>query len=131
MNGAFPKVPRLTRDHGGHAFKDQRPAKWAGMIGFLAGRGYSSVAIAEALGDGTMPETIRAMITRRWKVVPPHTPGTPVEIVIGMRKRDRTGIEKRAAEHGLTTEEYCRRILVHGSMPKDRYREIVGDLFER
>jgi hypothetical protein len=125
-------VHRLSRHRGGNAFVERKSHAWAGLIGFLAGRGYSSVAIAETLADGTHPATIRALITKRWFLRPPASPkgAATCEFVISMRAKDREALARRAASRGLSVEEYCRRILVHSSMPKDRYRDIVDDRFD-
>ncbi|SFV32249.1 hypothetical protein SAMN05216456_1585 [Devosia crocina] len=111
---------------GAPVFLERRPQAWAGMVGFLAGRGYSSVAIAERLNDGTHPATIRAMVTRRWKLRPPGArKGRMVDVMVPMRAKERAAIEKNAAARGLTSGEYCRRMLVCASMPRDRYGEFV------
>jgi len=113
---------------GAPTFSERRPQAWAALVGFLAGRGYSSVAIAETLNDGTHPATIRAMVTRRWKLRPPGAGrDRMVEIIVPMRVKDRNTIEKNAAARGLTAGEYCRRMLVSVSMPRDRYAEFVRE----
>jgi hypothetical protein len=35
------------------------------MVGYLTGRGFTSKKIAEVVGDGTIPETVRG-VWRRW-----------------------------------------------------------------
>lgn len=127
-------LPRYdaSRQRGGNAFVERKSRAWAGLVGFLAGRGYSSVAIAETLADGTHPATIRALITKRWFLRPPASPkgASTCEFVISMRAKDRDRLARQAASRGLSLEDYCHRILVACSMPRDRYRDIVGDRFD-
>lgn len=115
---------RTSRQRGGHAFTESRTNAWAGMLGFLTGRGYSSVAIAEALGEGTSSETVRRMWTL-WGLRGRGLKSREVCIMVPMRERERANLTARAEQHGLSLEEYCRRMLICGSMPKDRYADIV------
>ena len=115
------KQHHSDRFRGGIQFIERWTNAKAAFIGFLAGRGYSSAAIAEALGDGTTPATIRRL-WRKW-----HLPKTRGFVVVPMGIRERANTAARAAQHDLTIEEYCRRMLVRGSMPRDRYKDIVGE----
>lgn len=110
---------RTLRHRGGVAYIERRTNAWAAMIGFLTGRGYSSVAIARAVADGTTPGTVRRMWVL-WGLSRRRT-----NIVIDLGGKERANLAKRADQHGLKIEEYCRRLLVHGSMPRDRYKDIV------
>jgi hypothetical protein len=109
---------RTSRHRGGTAYIERRTNAWAAMIGYLTGKGYSSVAIAAAV-EGTSAATVRRM-WRLWGIPVPRS-----SIVIDIGSRERANLAKRAEQHQLSIEEYCRRLLVHGSMPKDRYRDIV------
>lgn len=123
------KAPRTSRQRGGTSIRETRPHRWAGTIGFLLGRGYSSAAVAEALGDGTLPATIRALARAKWKLPGYGASKNRWPVAISFDEAEKREITLAAARHGLTAEEYCRRILVHGSMPRDRYRDLVGDRF--
>lgn len=123
-------IRRTHRNRGGNAFTETRTNAWAGMLGFLTGRGYSSVAIAESLGEGTSPETVRRMWTL-WGLRGRGLKTREVCVMVGIRERERAYLTDRAAQHGLSLEEYCRRILLCASMPRDRYHDIVpADQFE-
>ncbi len=117
--------PRTNRQRGGHAFEERRTNAWAAFVGFLLGRGYSTVAIAEALDDGTSDATIRTM-ARRWSL--PHW-GKKSDgfLVVPMTERDRAHVFARAAQEGVGPEEYCRRLLIMGSKNRATYRELVPE----
>lgn len=110
---------RTFRHRGGVAYIERRTNAWAAMVGFLTGKGYSSVAIAAAIGDGTSAATVRRM-WRLWGMSRPRS-----ILVIDLGPREHANLAKRADQHELSIEEYCRRLLVHGSMPRDRYKDIV------
>lgn len=116
------KLHSTDRFRGGIQFVETWTNAKAGFIGFLTGRGYSSEAIAEDLSDGTSAPTIRRM-WRLW--------GLPDRdeafLTIPMTVRQRSNLADRAAQHGISTEEYCRRMLICGSMPKDRYQDVVPE----
>lgn len=121
--------PRTSRVRGGHAFEERRTNAWAALIGFLLGRGYSSVAISGILDDGTDDGTVRRMASR-WGL---PTWGRKYDgvIVVPATQRMRANLLARAQQNGLGLEEYCKRMLICGSMPVDRYRDIVRkDQFE-
>ena len=120
--------PRTSRFRGGNAFEERRTNAWAAFIGFLLGRGYSTVAIAEALDDGTSDATIRTM-ARKWDL-PSWGKKSDGFLVIPMKERDRARIADRAAQEGLSPEEYCRRMLVCGSVRRDTFRDVVGVEFQ-
>jgi hypothetical protein len=87
---------------------------------FLTGRGWSSEAIADRLADGTSSATIRSMWAS-WEIS-----GAETALTIPLSVRERANIQARAAQHGISAEEYCHRIVVGASMPRDRYQDIVG-----
>ncbi|KFL31435.1 hypothetical protein JP75_07720 [Devosia riboflavina] len=123
-------IRRTSRNRGGNAYTETRTNAWAGMLGFLTGRGYSSVAIAEVLGEGTTSETVRSMWTK-WGFRGRGLKSREVSLQVPFRERERAHIAARAAQHDLSPEEYCRRIMLCASMPRDRYDEIVpADQFE-
>lgn len=118
------KIGRTSRFRVRNTYTETRTNAWAGMLGFLTGRGYSSVAIAETLGEGTSSETVRRMWTL-WGLRGRGLKTREVCIMVPMRERERAHLAARAEQNGLSLEEYCRRILICASMPRDRYREIV------
>jgi hypothetical protein len=122
---AIGKTAPTDRVRGGVQFVERRTNAWAALVGFLTGRGQSAPQIAEMLGDGTSAGTI----TKMWEVwgIRGRSPRTEAVVTIKLSPRQRSHVYQRACQHGITMEEYMRRILVHGSMPVDRYSEIVGD----
>ena len=118
------RTRRTSRHRGGNAFTEVRTNAWAGMLGFLTGRGYSSVAIAETLGEGTTPETVRSMWTK-WGFRGRGLLTREVSVTVPLKERERAHLTARADQNGLSVEEYCRRILICASMPRDQYRDIV------
>ena len=130
FRGLQSKLPRTERMRGGVAFLEQWTNAKAALIGFLTGRGYSSIAIAETLDDGTSSATIRLM-QRKWSLHSAGFSGDEVTISVPFTSRQRANLAARAAQNGLSIEEYCRRLLVCASMPRDRYDDIVpADQFE-
>jgi hypothetical protein len=117
--------PRTSRFRGGNAYEERKTNNWAAFVGFLLGRGYASTAISEALGDGTSPETIRDM-AKKWGL-PSWGRKQDCFVVLPLTQRDRANLTSRARQHGLSIEEYSRRMLICGSMPRDRYNEIVTE----
>jgi hypothetical protein len=121
--------PRTSRWRPGHSFEERRTNAWAAFIGFMLGRGYSTVAIAEKLDDGTTDATIRTM-ARKWDL-PCWGKKSDGFLVIPMKERDRATITARAGQEGLGIEEYCRRFLVAGTRDRKTFGEVVHpDQFE-
>lgn len=126
FTGTTTKLRPTDRYRGGIQWVEQWTNAKAALIGFLTGRGYSSVAIAEVLDDRTMPATIRLM-QRKWALHSAGYSGDAVVVTIPLSVRQRANLADRAAQHGLSIEEYSRRILVCASMPRDRYADIVPE----
>lgn len=121
--------PRTDRYRGGHSFEEKRTNAWAAFIGFLLGRGYSSEAIVARLDDGTDAGTVRRM-AQRWGL-PSWGRKNDGFLQLPVTVRTRANLQARADQHGLSLEEYCRRILICSSMPSDLYPAIVDeDQFE-
>lgn len=121
--------PRTSRFRGRHTFEERQTNAWAAFIGFLIGRGYSSIAVAERLNDGTDDAEVRRM-AGYWGL-PTWGRSNDGVIRISTTTRMRAIWQKRAAQHGLSMEEYCRRILICAAMPADLYDAIVDpDQFE-
>lgn len=99
------------------------------LVGFLSGRGYSAPQIADVLDDGTSAGTV----TKMWQYwnVDGVRPTDDVAIMVPLTSMQRSHLYARAKQHGLSIEEYSRRMLVCGSMPVDRYSDLVRpDQFE-
>lgn len=98
----------------------------AALVGFLTGRGYSSRAIADILGDGTISATVRAMWLK-WHL-PEHglsATGNEVTIPIWLKTADHRLLQQRASAAGCSTAEWLERILVCAA-GDDMYAAIVG-----
>lgn len=108
----LPKIaiPGTDRQRGGVAFVERWTNARAGVIGFLTGRGNSSCAIAERMGD-TDAATIRRMWSL-WDLADLGHNGRAPEVVVPMAPRDRAHLAAAAAGKGLTIEAYCELILV-------------------
>jgi hypothetical protein len=117
--------PRTERARGGSAYVEQRTNAWAAFIGFLIGRGYSSVAVAEALSDGTSDALVREM-AGKWGL-PKWGRKSDCFLVVPMKMRDRATIAARAAQEGLGQEEYCRQFLVAGARERGTFRSVVKE----
>lgn len=117
--------PRTSRQRGGVAYVERKTNAWAAFIGFLLGRGYSSPAIAEMLADGTSDATVRDM-SKKWGL-PSWGRSSECFVVVPMKQRDRATIAARAAQEGLSQEEWCRRMVVAGSRERTTYAQVVGN----
>lgn len=120
LTGKHPRHSRLRQPH---AFQEIWTNARAAHIGYGHGCRYSSVLIAEQLGDGTDDATIRKMI-REWGL-PSFSRG--IELSIPLSRMQRSYIEARARQNSLSPTEYCRRMLIRASMPHDLYSAIVTD----
>lgn len=110
-------------------FVERWSNRTAFLVGFLTGRGYSAPQIADVLDDGTSSGTV----TKMWSYwhVDGVRPSDDVAIMVPLTSMQRSHLYARAKQHGLSIEEYAKRMLVCGSMPRDRYAEIVpADQFE-
>lgn len=93
------------------------------MLGFLIGRGYSSAAVAEELGDAVSDATVRHM-ARKWNV-PLWGKRSDCLFVIRFSERERAAVYARAQQEGLSVEEYCRRFIVAGTVERATYAKVV------
>lgn len=110
-------------------FVERWSNKVAFLVGFLTGRGYSAPQIADVLDDGTSSGTV----TKMWQYwnVDGVRPTDDVAIMVPLTSMQRSHLYARAKQRGLSIEEYARRMLVCGSMPVDRYGDLVRpDQFE-
>ena len=123
-------LPRTSRWRGGFSsFVEKWTNARAAMLGFLIGRGYSSVAVAEAIGDGVSDATVRHM-AKKWGL-PLWGKRSDCFLVIPIKERERATIHARAQQEGLSVEEYCRRFIVAGTVERSTYGKVVRqDQFE-
>ncbi|WP_041594772.1 hypothetical protein [Brucella microti] len=110
--------------------KGQSVKKWStkkvGQIGFWTGRGRSSREIAEILGDGTHPATIRA-VWYRWALPRRSKAQKAVYVTIPMSYAQRHRINKRAMRLGLAPERFILDVAYRAAQD-DLYHAIVdGD----
>ncbi|MHA6687717.1 hypothetical protein [Mesorhizobium sp. A556] len=101
----------------------------AAYIGYLTGRGYTSVDIAKIMNDGTSKETVRGQ-WRRWGLPRAEIDGTrctivPVPLFTGTRKR----LSKCAAKVGCAPDEFLRRIIV-SVVEDDLYVAVTDGRFD-
>ena len=122
--------PRTSRWRAGRTFEETWTNAKCALIGWLLRGGYSSVAVAEVLDDGTDPAAIREM-ARKWGLRVPKMKSDEVYLVVPLTVRARANLHARAQAHGLGDEELARRLLISATMPQDLYDAIVpGDQFE-
>lgn len=107
------------------SFVERWSNRTAFLVGFLTGRGYSAPQIAGVLDDGTLPGTVTKM-WGHWHVNGVR-PTDEVAIMVPLTDMQRSALGKRAAQHGLSMEEFARRILTCATMPSDLYDAIVPD----
>lgn len=119
-------IPRTDRHRGGYAFIERWTNAKAAFIGWLLGRGYSSVAIAEVLDDGTDDATVREM-ARKWALRVPKMRSDEVYLVVPVTVRQRANIQARAQQEGLGPEEWARQLLVCGARERATFRQVVPE----
>lgn len=117
------KRHQTARQRGGRLWVERRTNAWAGVVGFLTGRGHSSEAIAAQLADGTTDGTIRKA-WERWGIAPENPFAAHLTVPVGILER--AHIAARAEQNGMSIEQYCHDIIVAASMPRDRYRDLVA-----
>lgn len=100
----------------------------AGYIGYLTGRGYTSVKIAKIMADGVNSATVRGM-WRRWGL-PRPTHRSDRILPIEMTGTRLSLLSQRAKAVGLTPNEFARRVLVC-VVTDDLYHAVVDDKFDK
>lgn len=113
-------LPRLGRDV---SFPEKWSTAKAYLVGKLTGLGYSAPQIAQVLDDGTLPGTV----TKMWGYFGDKGIDQAAEVpfIVPLTHTQRSNLFKRAQAHGLSTEEYVRRLAVSAAMPRDLYDAIV------
>ncbi len=92
------------------------------FIGYRTGQGWTSVAIAKELNDGTSPETIRHL----WKIWQLPYNGAEALVAVPLSVSSRALLIKRAEKEGLSPETWCRLILEFAAKD-DMFKAITGD----
>ena len=122
MNATKPRRLPYERYRGGTLIKERWPDQKTAKAAFLTGQGLTSSAIAEALGDGTISATVRAM----WKKWGLPYDARNADFVVPMGKATQTLLAKRAAAVGLTPEQWCANV-ISAVIQDDLYNAVVTE----
>ena len=114
MNRPFIRQP--------HMFEPRRTAKWNISLGFYHGQGMSSTKIAELLGDGTGPETVRTMLQGA-DLPSPGRRKVCVPVVFESWERDI--LQRHADERRITIQELIYRMSASGLVLDDLYDAVT------
>lgn len=115
MNQLYPKP---------YQFEPRRTATWNIRLGFYHGQGMSSVKIAELLGGGTGPATVRTMI--QGAELP--SPGTrQVAIPINFACWERDILQRHADERGLSITDMLYQFARRGLVLDDLYAAVIDE----
>lgn len=121
---------RFRRTKGGSLILEKWTNAKSGYVGYLTGRGHTSIEIARILADGTIPETIRG-VWRRWGLPRTETNGLRCVILqIPLRPTQRGRIATRARAVGITPEEWAWRVLICAASG-DLYAAITDGRFDK
>lgn len=120
-----PNPNRFVKRHHTERFitnglKERWSNEQSALVGFMHGQQESSRAIAAA--TGFHDATIRAMITRRWKLPPIEKPG--MQVVLDRNQRRKA--ERLAKRKGITVEALLGRV-VHVVLKDDLYDAVCPD----
>lgn len=123
MNRPFIRQP--------HMFEPRRSAKWLIGLGFHHGQGLSSVKIAELLGDGTGPETVRTMIQGADL---PSAGRRRVWLPLNFESWERDALQRHADERGITVHEllyrFVRQGLILAKPGEDLYDAVIDGAYD-
>lgn len=110
--------PQDPKRHSSERYRGQRLVveRWtnakAALVAYWTAKGHTSVRIAEMLGDGTRPETIRRM-WRLWVLPLDSTGGRHrATVPVPLFTHERVALATHAKKIGLEPEEYLRRISI-------------------
>ncbi|WP_240233598.1 hypothetical protein [Devosia lacusdianchii] len=110
-----------------HMFEPRRTATWNIRLGFHHGQGLSSVKIAELLGDGTGPATVRTMI--QGADLP--SPGARMTVVpVSFEYWQRDILQRHADERGLTVHQLLYRMIASGLVLDDLYDAVTDGRYD-
>jgi hypothetical protein len=124
---SLTKAPRTSRRRAPNLVVERRTNAWAGMIGYLTGRGFASVKIAAVLGDGTTPETVRG-VWRRWGLTNGRERANAV-VPIEISQAETGLLQKRADALGISPDEWLRRV-ASCAIRDDLYDAVTDGKFE-
>lgn len=114
----------LSSKPGAPTFEPRWPNAKAIKIGWLAGRGNGSGAIARILNDGTSPESVRTALQRA-ELERVTENKSVVYVPVRLTTFERTQLTKRAEARGIELGEWMRRVAVNAGIPDDLYNAIV------
>lgn len=110
-----------------HHFEPRRSANWNIRLGFHHGQGLSSVKIAELLGDGTGPATVRTMIQGADLPSPGHR---LINIPTCFEYWKRDVLQGRADERRIAMSEMMRRVIDSALVLDDLYDAITDGRYD-
>lgn len=118
------KTPPPKRHHSERfRFPGATAEKWthaqAALAAFMHAQNFTSTEIAEALGNGVIASTVRAMVRRRWGL-----PSVPKGKTVTLPPAQVKKLQRLAAERGMTPERYLARIC-HFAIRDDLFGAIV------
>lgn len=110
-----------------HHFEPRRSSKWNIRLGFHHGQGLSSVKIAELLGDGTGPATVRTMIQGADL---PSVGSRMATVPVNFEYWQRDILQRHADERRITLHELLYRIIVSGLVYDDLYDAVTDGRYD-
>lgn len=108
MNPEIDVIPSTSRDRQEWHLAPRRSNAWAGVVGFLTGRGYTSSRIAEIVGDGTTRETVCG-VWRRWGLTQGQIRANDA-VTVPLSRYEIRMLNQRARELGISPQEWLRRV---------------------
>ncbi len=122
----FVKLRKSSRTRNNIGFDEQFSNTKSAIIGYLTGKGFTSIRIAKLLDDGTKAATIRKM-WERWNLPTNHTAGRSMEAIsVPMAARERELVCKSAEKIGITPEEFIRKVAYYTARD-DMFNAVVDD----
>ena len=123
-----PGLPPVHKRHTTERFKHPMflIERWtnakSAYVGYLWGIGRNSGEIERTLDDGTSGPTIRALISRRWKLPKDRPRG----VIVGLNPYCVGKLSKLAEKRNMTPEEWASKVL-HAAVKDDLYAAIVDE----
>lgn len=114
---------KTDRYRGGETLlREQWTPAQAARCGFEYGRFTPTTEIARILGNGIIAATVRAVVNRRWNL---PSNGREARVGVLLSQEDARLLKQRAAEAGISEEEYSNRIL-QCVMGDDMVTAVIG-----
>ncbi|WDR03639.1 hypothetical protein PSQ19_06095 [Devosia algicola] len=126
--GSVNDSPRTSRIRSPLVYVETKTNAWAAEIGYLTSAGLSADAIAEALGDGTSPDTIRKQ-WQKWRFKELGHNSKDIRLRVPFNVKERSLIQFRAADNGLSAVEWLRRLALVVAQERNGFAKLVGDQF--